>query len=97
MKVETGGERHLFEAQVYLNDLDRNAVRIELYADGVNGGGPVRQEMERISQLAGIEGGYVYRAQVPANRLTTDYTARLTPRREGVAIPLEEARILWQR
>ena len=28
----------MFEVQVYLNDLDPNAVRVELYADGVNGG-----------------------------------------------------------
>ena len=97
MKVETGGEQHVFEIQVYLHDLDPNAVRVELYADGINGDGPVRQEMERTSQLAGTDGGYVYRAQVPANRLTTDYTARVTPHCGGVAIPLEEARILWQR
>ena len=62
MKVVTNGEQHVFEVQVYLDDLDPNAVRVELYADGVNGGGPVRQEMERVRQLAGATGGYVYRA-----------------------------------
>ena len=62
MKVETNGEQHVFEVQVYLNDLDPNAVRVELYADGVNGDGPVRQEMERVRQLAGAAGGYAYRA-----------------------------------
>jgi len=34
---------------------------------------------------------------VPAARPATDYTARLIPHGDGVAIPLEEARILWQR
>ena len=34
---------------------------------------------------------------VPSARLATDYTARLLPHYDGVAIPLEEARILWQR
>ena len=53
MKVETNGEQHVFEVQVYLTDLDPNAVRVELYADGVDGDGPVRQEMERVRQLAG--------------------------------------------
>ena len=48
VKVETRGEQHVFEVQVYLNDLDPKAVRVELYADGVNGGAPVRQEMKRI-------------------------------------------------
>ena len=43
MKVTTDEENHVFEVQVYLNGLDPNAVRVELYADGTNGGDPVRQ------------------------------------------------------
>ena len=35
VKVETDGEQHVFEVQVYLDDLDPKAVRVELYADGV--------------------------------------------------------------
>ena len=38
--VETRGEQHVFEVQVYLNDLDPKAVRVELYADGVMGSAP---------------------------------------------------------
>ncbi len=97
MEVETNGEQHVFEVQVYLNDLDPNAVRVELYADGVNGDGPVRQEMERVRQLAGASRGYAYRTRVPATRPATDYTARVIPHYAGVAVPLEAARILWQR
>jgi starch phosphorylase len=97
MKVETNGEQHVFEVEVYLSDADPNAVRVELYADGVNGGDPVRQEMERVSQSTGSSGGYAYRALAPATRPATDYTARLIPRHTGVAVPLETARILWQR
>jgi hypothetical protein len=48
VKVETKGKQHVFEVQVYLNDLDPKAVRVELYADGVNGGAPVRQEMKLV-------------------------------------------------
>jgi len=97
MKVETNGEQHVFEVQVYLNDLDPNAARVEIYADGVNGGAPVRQEMKRVRQLAGAPGGYVYGARVPATRPAPDFTARVIPYRPGVAVPLESARILWQR
>ena len=61
------------------------------------GGVPVRQEMKRVRQLAGELGGYVYSAAVSAARPTADYTARVIPHCDGVAIPLEEARILWQR
>jgi len=34
---------------------------------------------------------------VSAARPAADYTARLTPWRDGVAIPLEDGHILWQR
>ena len=47
MKVASDGGKHVFEVQVYLSGLDPNTVRVELYADGVNGGEPVRQEMKR--------------------------------------------------
>ena len=97
VKVETRGGQHLFEAQIYLNDLDPKAVRVELYADGVKGGAPARQEMKWVRQLAGASGGCVYSAAVSAARPPGDYTARMTPHRDGVAVPLETAQILWQR
>jgi hypothetical protein len=81
----------------YLGDLDPSAVRIELYADGVDGDGPERQEMERVRQLPGGAGGYAYRAPAPAIRPATDYTARVIPQHTGVAVPLEDEQILWQR
>jgi starch phosphorylase len=97
VKAETLGEQHVFEVQVHLNDLDPEAVRVELYADGVMGGAPVRREMKRVRQLSGAPGGYVYCAAVSAGRPLEDYTARVIPHCDGVAVPLEDARILWQR
>jgi starch phosphorylase len=69
----------------------------ELYADGVMGSAPMRQEMKRARQLSGASGGFMYRAAVPAVRPPADYTARVIPHCDGVSIPLEDARILWQR
>ena len=97
VKVETHTEQHVFEVQVYLHDLDPNAVRVELYADGVNGDVPVRQEMKCVSQVRGMAGGYVYSGWVPATRPATHYTARVIPQHSGCAVPLEAPRILWQR
>ncbi|MCX5824175.1 MAG: alpha-glucan family phosphorylase [Deltaproteobacteria bacterium] len=96
VKVETRGEQHVFDVQVYLNDLDPKAVQVELYADGVNSGSPVRQEMKRVRQLTGASGGTIYNAAVSAARPPADYTARVIPHCDGVAIPLEGAQILWQ-
>jgi starch phosphorylase len=94
VQVETRNGQHVFEVQVYLGELDPNSVRVEMYADGDT---PVRQEMQRARQLSGAASGYVYRATVPATRSPSDYTARVIPRHDGVAVPLEAAPILWQR
>lgn len=96
VKVVSDEETHGFELELYLGSVDPNSVRVELYADGVNGGGPERQEMMRGLSLT-ESNSYIFNAQVPASRPATDYTARVIPHREGVAIPLENARILWQR
>ena len=97
MKVEIAGEQHIFEVQVYLDDLDPETVRVELYANGVNGAVAERVEMKRVRKLVGAINGYAYRTELSAVRQETGYTARLIPHRDGVAIPLEGAHILWQR
>jgi glycogen phosphorylase len=97
MKVETNREQHVFEVQTYLNELEPNAVRVELYADEVDGNAPARQEMKRVRQLVGVASAYAYRVSLPATRPPIDYTVRVIPHRPGVAVPLEDARILWQR
>jgi starch phosphorylase len=95
--VETTADHYVFEVEIFLNDLGKNAVRVELYADAINGGDPVRQEMKWARLLPGAPDGCVYHATVPAARPAGDYTARVTPHCDGVAVPLEDARILWQR
>jgi len=97
VKIETHDGHHTFEVHVCLSDLDPNAVQVELYANGIAGSPPIRQEMKRVCQPAGASGSHVYSATVPADRPATDYTARVVPRHDGVAIPQEDARILWQR
>ena len=97
VKVETRGGQHVFEIQVSLKDLDPKTVRAELYADGINGGAPVRQEMNRVGPWAGAPGGCLYSAAVSAARPVADYTARVIPHCDGVSVPLEAAHILWQR
>ncbi|MGD9948124.1 MAG: alpha-glucan family phosphorylase [Desulfobulbus sp.] len=97
MMVESDEEQHLVEVQVYLDDLDLETVRVELYADGINGEDPIRQEMHRVRDLVGAAGGYVYKAAVPAIRPVLDYTARVIPNLDGVTVPLEASLVLWQR
>jgi len=97
VRVETNADHHIFQVELVLNNLDPNAARVELYADGIGGNAPVRQEMKGVGQLADVSGGYLYSAAVSAARPPADYTPRVIPQRSGVAVPFESARILWQR
>jgi starch phosphorylase len=97
LQVETVDGRYVFQLQVYLNELEPEAVQVELYADSLNGEAPVRQVMTRGAQLIGAANGYLYSAQAPASRPATDYTPRLIPYHPDTVIPLEAAQILWQR
>jgi starch phosphorylase len=93
VKVRTEGGQHNFEAQVYLNGLAPETVRVELYAAGDS---PVRQEMRPLQQLVGSGHAWSYGAQVSAARPAKDYTARIVPSHAGVAVPLETMHIVWQ-
>ncbi|MCL5023618.1 MAG: alpha-glucan family phosphorylase [Nitrospirae bacterium] len=95
--VETDAQWHLFTVQVYLNGLDPDAVRVELYAEGINGEEPVVRELTRGQQLVGAENGYVFSTRVAADRPATDYTPRVRPYHPDVVVPLEASQILWQR
>jgi starch phosphorylase len=97
IKVETDGEQHCFEVEVYLEDLEPETVRVELYADGIGDGEPERRVMTRADKAVGTSSSSAYRIRIPAIRSASDYTARLVPYRDGVAIPLEASHILWQR
>jgi glycogen phosphorylase len=97
VNIQTNDKQHEFEVPVYLGDLASEAVRVELYADGLDKVAPLRQEMTRTRQLAGAPGPYVYRVSVSADRPPADYTVRVIPHYDGVAVPLEDTQVLWQR
>jgi starch phosphorylase len=83
--------------QVYLDELDPDALEVELYAESPNGGPPVRQKMTRGEQLVGATRGWTYVAKLPVQLPAEHFTARLIPRQSGAAIPLEAAQIKWER
>jgi len=99
LSTQAGRER--FEVTVFLGGLDPAAVRVELYADGVQGGASVREPMQRVREVPGEPDAYVYAAMLAAGRPATDYTPRLLPEPGALAVPLavplEESHILWQR
>jgi starch phosphorylase len=97
VRVETKRDQHVFEVEVVLNGLDPNAVRVDLYAEGISGGDAARAEMKLAQAHPDAWGRSIYSAAVSNVRSASDYTPRVIPQRPGVAIPLESDRILWQR
>jgi starch phosphorylase len=87
--VDTHDGQHVFKAEVHLNDVNADAVRVELYAESPDGVEPIRQAMER-----GAEN--TYSATVPATRPASDFTPRVVPFKAGAFIPLEANHILWR-
>src|SRR3984957_15955153 len=65
LQVESRNGEHVFEVQVYLDDVNADAVRVELYADPSDGGHPIRQAMQRGHELLGTQDGYAYSVAVP--------------------------------
>ena len=97
LRTETQGPHHHVTVELHLGGLDCEAVRVELYADPVDGGQPERHLMARTRRLEGSGNGYEYHASVSASRPPGDYTPRLVPNHQAAAVPLEAPEILWLR
>ena len=98
LRTASNDGEHEFEVDVYLDGLDPNFIRVELFADAVNDAPTVRQEMTRADPPEGsLPNWTAYRAAVPATRPTTDFTPRIVPKHESVVVPLELDLIRWQR
>ena len=93
---EPHGDHYSFQVQVYLTDLDPEAVKVELYADGRTGAEPVRLPMQRGERLVGSANAFLYVASVPATRPASDYTPRVVPYKTGASVPLEAPWICWR-
>jgi starch phosphorylase len=96
--MEQHDGQYIFHVQAFLEDLDPDAVRVELYAEphGSNPVNPlVRQPLERKDRIEGAKNAFTYSASVPANRPAADYTPRLVPQHAGASVPLEAPYILW--
>ena len=93
--VQQKDGQYVFQAQIFLEDLDPDAVNAELYAEGQNGSPCSRHPMNRGERLVGSENGFMYAAAVPVSRPAADYTPRLVPEHSGALVPLEAPYILW--
>ena len=97
LEIVQSENRYRFTIQIYLGDLDADAIRVELYADPLEKEEPERHRMEAVEHLAGTIHGFSYRAEIAATRAASDYSVRIVPYHPAASIPLEANRILWSR
>ncbi len=95
--VQQEQDRFVFSVQLYLNDLPPGSISVELFAQPLESGPPIRETMLRGSVLVGSQNGFMYSGSVPANRHANDYTVRVIPFHPAAHLPLEASHILWQR
>jgi len=96
VNIESTDEHHHFDVQVHLDEMDPDAIQVELYADAANGEEPIRQVMVRGESLVGQSVCH-YSASVPATRPAEEFTPRIVPFHPDAFIPLEATDILWYR
>ncbi len=97
LEVSQEGQVYHFRIQAYLDEIDPDAVRVELYADPHGERDAEVIAMERRESLTGAVNSYLYTARVAAQRPASDYTPRLIAQHADASIPLEAPQILWLR
>jgi len=96
LRVSEADGKRRYDVQVYLGDLGAARAAVELYADAVDGWPSECVAMERGAAIPGAIEGFVYTAEVPAERPAGHYTPRVRPYHPEAICPLEERRILWR-
>jgi starch phosphorylase len=96
IRANTRPDGHEIEVDVFLNGMDANAVRVQLYADTAGDRDSIR-EMTRVRAAPDTSSPDVFRVTLSSRDSIGDYTARVLPIHADVSVPLECARIAWQR
>jgi starch phosphorylase len=96
-ELKTAAGQHRFEIPVNLGVLDIEAVRVELYAEALDGGASERHRAVHVRELVDRAGSHIYSVAVSAARPASAYTVRVLPSFNGVSVPLEANQIAWQR
>jgi starch phosphorylase len=97
MSVETHDALHFFSVQVFYGDMNPKDLKVELYANTIDGDkyAPVTMFVCEDCPTNDVH-ARIYRVQVSIDRPASDYTPRIIPQHAGAAVPLEAEQILWQ-
>jgi starch phosphorylase len=98
LTVQESALGNLFRVEIHLGELSPAAVRVELYAEGLEPeADPVRVIMARGERLKSPQPGYEYNATVSTERPARDFTPRVIPFHAEASVPLEGNFILWRK
>ena len=86
---------YLCNVALPLDTLTPDQVLVEFYAQGPNGTATQRIPLQPDAHPA-ADGYLHYQALVSTARPASDFTARILPAYEGIAVPLEDQHICWQ-
>jgi starch phosphorylase len=89
------GDSLVVRAQVYLGEVDAEAVRVQLYSDAGPAGTPECIEMRRDHALSGAAGGYLYVASLNRDQAARLYTPRVVAHDPRARVPAEANFIRW--
>lgn len=96
--AEKRNNENYFEIEVYIDNVDANSVKVELYADGLNGFRAEKYEMHReVNTKRNKNGCEIFYVATSATRPLNDYTARLFLATEDIRAPADTGYILWQK
>ncbi len=94
VEVSHDGERRRYEVEVHLGSISPEMIRVEVYADPVDGEEPARYELA--AGRGNSRGGE--RIRVPGKRsavVSAALTPRIIPHHPEARIPLEAPYIVW--
>jgi len=92
------GNAWSFVVPVYLGDIAPDDVRVELYAQALEGeASPAITTLKLGQPIVGATNGFLYEGCVSGARPASDYTARVLPAHPQAQLPGELPLIRWQR
>ena len=84
-------------ATVTPGQLDHDSIRVEIYADSIDGDESFVQPLTRVDDAGAAAPAARYRTTIATERPPDDFTVRVVPYHPEARLPLECALITWQR
>jgi starch phosphorylase len=91
------GGQLTISVRVDLGEIERDAVRVELYAEPENGSEALVRQMTAVDAIAQGQTGSIYRVTIATTRPPEHFTVRVVPHHPEATIPIESPLIAWQR